>query len=385
MPETSFVVCNEVETGPMLPVVDHSTLLRRSLRRPVESMWKPQRPLVECEADHALLSAMRTAFYEHLPLRLSPDTIWLTLARGFALHLNMHAEALRSRFVRHEGKTTLLLQRPDFLPGADNPWDEAFDAFSSQIEAHTGGASLLLNAEFSTTGALERAASQLMCMEAFQGYFEYVMHCGCGIPAITLTGTEEDWRSLREKASKFADFGLEPWIDALDPVLAQFERAKRGEHDTDFWRSMFRYRSGSGPAVMTGWANVLFPYIKDYRGKTFRDGDEQLMANPYLGKWRTHLEIDCAQTGVDPWNNPQGSGIGAFPACSTSVPLKVYWGMQKTDMLLVGGLLGVSQSPEDLSVSAECGWIVAYTGPVDAQDGDEQDLPYDPTTGKAIN
>lgn len=383
MTDTTFTVCADVETGDLQPVVDHAALLRTSVRRPVEAMWKTTQPLIACEEDHALLSAMRTAFYEHLPLRLSPDAIWLTLARGFALHVNLHAEALRHCFVRHEGRKRLIVQRDDFLPGADNPWDEAFSAFAGLIAENTGGVSSLLEADFSTTGAIERAASHLMAMDTFQAYFEYMMLCGCGIPSVTLTGTGDDWRRLREKASAFADYGLETWIAALDPVLAQFERAKRGEIDTDFWRSMFRYRSGSGPAVMTGWANVLFPYIKDFRGQGFRDREERLIPNPYLDDWRARFEIGERQDGNQWFTAPQGTGIGAFPACATSVPLKVFWGERECEMLLVGGLLGVSQRAEDRAVSPECGWIVAYADPVDADDAIEGgEPPRDGRTGE---
>lgn len=377
MNETGFVVCTDVETGGLQPTVEHARLLRDALRRPIKAMWTPARPLIACEEDHALLSAMRTAFYEHLPLRLSPDAIWLTLARGFALHVNLHAETLRHRFVRHAGKQKLIVERQDFLPGADNPWHEVFPAFSAQIGTHTGGASSLLEADFSTSGPLERAISHLMAMETFQAYFEYVLMCGCGIPRVILTGTEDDWRRLREKASKFADYGLEDWIAALDPVLAEFERAKRGEVDVEFWRSMFRYRSGSGPAVMTGWANVLFPYIKDFSGKGFRDRDESLIPNPFLCDWRHRFDVDANQSGQELWTDPQGAGIGAFPACATSVPLKVVWGNHPTNMLLVGGLLGVSQRAEDHAVSAECGWIVACAEPIDPR--------HDGLTGEPID
>ena len=127
----------------------------------------------------------------------------------------------------------------------------------------------LVQADFSTTGPVERAVSHLMAMETFKSYFEYILMAGCGIPSVTLTGTAADWRKLREKARLFADYGLEHWIEALDPVLAQFELAKAGKADAEFWQSMFRYHSGSGPAVLTGWANVLFPYLKDADDKLY--------------------------------------------------------------------------------------------------------------------
>jgi Domain of unknown function (DUF4419) len=360
MSNTTFPVCSDVEKGGPQDIIDHRAALRSALRRPIEAMWTPERPLIDCGEDHALLSAMRTAFYEHLPLLLSPDAIWLTLTRGFALHVNLHAEELRHRFVQHTGKEKLVVVREDFFPGIDNPWHEAFDAFAGQIANRSGGMSSLIEADFSTSGTVERAASQLMAMETFQPYFEYIMQCGCGIPSTTLTGTTEDWRRLREKASRFAEYGLEAWVAALDPVLAQFERAKCGNVDTNFWRSMFRYRSGSGPAVMTGWANVLFPYVKDYTHR-----DERLIPNPYLTDWRRRFDADMSQSSQEFWIDPQGTGVGAFPACTTSVPLKVFWGERETDMLLIGGLMGVSQCADSLAVAAECGWIVAYAEPVD--------------------
>ena len=155
-------------------------------------------------------------------------------------------------------------------------------------------------------------------MDTFKSYFVYELRAGCGIPQIILAGTEQDWNELRRRAHQFADYGLEGWINALDPILEQFCAAKRGEVDEGFWKSMFRYNSGSGPAVMTGWANVLFPY--------FKNDVEELYANPFLNDWKQRLEIDDSQRFRERWNDPQGIGIGAIPNCMTSVPLTVCWG-----------------------------------------------------------
>jgi hypothetical protein len=117
MSDTTFAVSSDVKLGERLKKVDHLGELRTALRRPIEAAWRPQNHMVACDEDHALLSAFRLAFYTHLPLRLSPDVIWITLARDFALHVNEHAEQLRHRFVRHSGKEKLVVERPDFLPG----------------------------------------------------------------------------------------------------------------------------------------------------------------------------------------------------------------------------------------------------------------------------
>lgn len=356
MSDTTFDVSPDVRPKRQLKKVDYISELRKALRRPIEAAWLPSNMLVACDNNHSLLSAMRIAFYDHMPLRLSPDAIWITLARGFALHVNLHAEELRHRFVSHAGKEKLVVTRLDFFPGRDNPWPEAFEEFKEQLAEKTGGLTHLVQADFSTTGPVERAVSNLMAMETFKSYFEYEMLMGCGIPQVTLTGTLEDWQALRRKAQRFADYGLSDWIAALDPILAQFELAKAGQLDQAFWQSMFRYRSGSGPSVMTGWVNVLFPY--------FQDEDEKLYPNPYLQDWHERLVTDIKQQKS--WGGDlQGVGIYAIPPCFTSVPLKVFWGDRATDMRLVGGLLGVTQNEQSLAVEAECGWALIYEEPVD--------------------
>ena len=77
------------------------------------------------------------------------------------------------------------------------------------------------------------------------------------------------------------------------------------------------------------------------------------------------MAIDDGQHWRERWDAPQGTGLPAFPPCLTSVPLKVFWGTRETDMRLVGGLMGVAQEEETLTVEPECGWAVVYEEPVD--------------------
>lgn len=367
MTHTKFPVSPDVIPKTSPEKVDYVGKLRVAFRRPIEATWFPRKPLVACDDDHALITAMKMSFYDHFPLRLSPDVIWITLVRGFALHVNENAETLRHHFVSHSGKKELIVSRTDFSPGEENPWPEVFSDFNQQIADHTGGLSELVQADFSTTGPVERAVSSLMAMETFKSYFEYILYGGCGMPSITLTGTIEDWEKLRHCVQRFADYGLDEWISALDPILGEFVNAKKGLVNTEFWKSLFRYNSGSGPAVMTGWANVLFPYFKDYNS-------EKLYPNPYLSDWNERLSIDDQQNWKERWDNPQGVGLSAIPSCFTSVPLTVFWGERETKMRLVGGLLGVSQDDETLEVEPECGWAIVYEEPVDPLFTDNQRL-----------
>ena len=199
MPDTTFSVSPDVIAKKPLDTVDYVGELRTAFRRPIEATWLPRNPLVACDEDHALLSAFRMAFYDHMPLRLTPDAIWTTLIRGFALHVNENSEELRNRFVSHTGKEELVVRRLDFYPGGDNPWPEVFEEFSDQLADRTDGISSLMEANFSTTGPIERAVLHLMGMETFKSYFDYILSAGCGIPRITLTGTLADWQQIRTR------------------------------------------------------------------------------------------------------------------------------------------------------------------------------------------
>ena len=78
----------------------------------------PATPVIDHGASHPLLAAVGMAFAQHRPLVLSPDAVWLTIAQGVAQHVRLHAEALRSRLVRHTGRERLTIATTYFCPFA---------------------------------------------------------------------------------------------------------------------------------------------------------------------------------------------------------------------------------------------------------------------------
>ena len=96
---------------------------------------------------------------------------------------------------------------------------------------------------FSTTGPVERAAAEVVLLDAMQSYFEYEVRTMCGIPTITLEGTHEDWKALAERVQGFKAVGLGSWLKVLAPILRQFVRASQGNVDPTFWRSLYKLNS----------------------------------------------------------------------------------------------------------------------------------------------
>jgi hypothetical protein len=86
--------------------------------------------------DHGLVNAVHLAFSEHRPLVLTPDAVWMTLAQGFAQHINNHAEALRSCLVSHKGKAKLEVEAME--PTEPQHWVNVVEQWAGAIKQHVG-------------------------------------------------------------------------------------------------------------------------------------------------------------------------------------------------------------------------------------------------------
>lgn len=313
--------------------------VRRPPVLPVEACMSAPAGVAQVDM-HPLLGAAHVAFDKHLPLVLSPDDIWLTLAQGFAHHVLSNSEEFRAAFVDHEARQTITVRRDDFIKGsADNDWLDAIELFSLELEEHLGSRHDLVVASFSTTGLVERAASQLTLMYAMQSYFEYELITLCGIPEITLLGTAEDWRQIRRRVDAFSEFGLKPWVKVLRPLLDQFVRASQGQVDRAFWRQIYKLDDESGGPYVSGWLQTFFPYA------LHADGSVQRRAG--LASW-------SQQRG---W---EGLNTNEFPQGLCSVPF--VWDHLGTRyaMELLGGFVGIDQDAS-LAVRPRIGWCVRET------------------------
>ncbi len=354
-----------------LPTLDREKALHSLLHAPVEQL-SPGSDLVLCTTLHPLAAAAECAFYEHRPLVLSPDAVWFCLAQGLAQHVSLNAEALRERFVRHQGQATLLVNRPDFLLGQQNPWPEVFAAFSEQIAAHVGKLRELVVPDFSTTGPTERAAFEVALMETFEPYFQYSFRVGCGIPSVMLTGTSADWRLLRQRAAMLSELGLEWWTRPLMPVLDELVLSSEGKADRAFWQSFFRHESESGRNELTGWIQLLFPYLTEVDFDELEDPftpqvdfeekepSSKTVRNRFLSDWHAHFRA-AERRRPEEWVKNQGPSLGQLPGGLASAPVvvsDVRDGSQRA-LRFVAGLFGVSQDASG-ALAPEFGWAVVH-------------------------
>jgi len=321
----------------------------------VESCSRYHGKLVAEVYFHPVLAAIHLAFMDHRPLVLSPDMIWLLVAQGFANHVNANSEDLRSQFVQHSGKVSLKVRRDDFIKGSpENPWPEVFAEFSSHIRNHLGASTHdLLMPCFSTTGVVERAAAEVVLLDAMQSFFSYDFCSACGIPQIILEGLTADWELLAERTRGIGEFGLGWWTEVLEPILDQFTAASRGQVNVPFWESLYREGNESGGPYTNGWITAFFPYLKDFRtGCASRK-------NPWLAKGGTALQ----ELLYSPENSFRvGSGhaprLTDFPSGIARAPFSWQYHDRSFQMEFLGGFLGVQQDAETLRLRPEIGWAI---------------------------
>ncbi|MBI3511757.1 MAG: DUF4419 domain-containing protein [Bacteroidetes bacterium] len=301
------------------------------------------------------VATVREAYYDHRPLTLSPDMIWLLITQEFAIHVDQNSESLRHYFVDFDGKKVLKVEDDDLRKGnPDNQWDSIFPQFTKQIGENTGQ-ELLNNtlADFSTTTPTAKAACEITLMDAMSSYFVYAVYTsiGCGIPKITLEGTTADWEKLRTKTLSLGKYDFKWWTDSIAPILNEFVDASRGEVDKDFWSKIYNieYRlkssGGCGGGAVTyqidlisGWMLKFFPYQQDGQGKFTR---------------RNNL--------MDPVEDPK-----IFPKGFASADF--YWlyddnGVDTTyQMQFIAGFMGMKIDRATGALQPEIGWAIRDTG-----------------------
>jgi hypothetical protein len=348
-------------------------VFERRVGRPLLACADVDAALLTKATTHPLAAAVHRAFAQHRPLILTPDAVWLTIAQGFAQHINLNSEHLRSRLVNHEGVKQLTVTAFELETAMD--WARVVEQFCDRVRSETkDGAADLIQCDFSTTTAVTRVASDVALLDAFQRYFIYHVRFICGIPQVTLLGTVDDWRKIERRVAALARYDLSWWTDRLLPVCRELRRTVEGEPDLDFWQSICMPQEVYGGEIVTGWVARFFPYLEvgdvadDQVGW---DGPSdpvppKLMRNDGIAPWskdqvrRTHFVLEPAEPepsrrqwlccGITLKRLPLGLSVA--PVVITSSKGRIIEHVQ-----LVSGFVGVTQG-EDLAIQPQIGWGV---------------------------
>ena len=234
----------------------------------VQSFVGPQNIIHHGSAN--LVGLAHHCFAGHRRMVLDPDSVWMSIERGLAIHITEHSEELRKQFVTFEGKVFIEIRRDQFIRGGINDWEGCFPEFSEKIAGFIGPKRDLIVGKFSTTSGLHKICSEIILMDAMSKYFDYGVTTMCSIPVVTLEGEPEDWENIRDRVRMFDEFGLSWWTSELLPVLDQLILTSRGKPDLEFWRSWYKEGGGSGGPFVSGHIQKFYPYMcSNYTKSTF--------------------------------------------------------------------------------------------------------------------
>jgi len=227
--------------------------------------------------DAGLLSTIYEAYGNHYNLRTGPEDWWYTIIQTVALAIdeNSKSDEVRQFFVQHEGKKELEVivgPPPLKLDSIDYTW--LFDQFSQKIEENINVPEYVqqMIPDFTTTTSIHRIVSQITLMTSVQEFFEYSVGTLCGIPAIEMKGTFEDWVNLGIKIKALrktlgpiekviglgeTQFGYRrqgSWWDNVEIIAEKLLDTFKGYPDEDWWSKIITEKSyGSGQPDFDGW------------------------------------------------------------------------------------------------------------------------------------
>lgn len=319
-------------TGEGTPVKAH--LRNCGIDLPAEKLGRQTLVLDNCPKGQSLfITAIERAFMDHIAFGIRPEVLMYLINHEVATTVNRNPDKYRALFTNTtEGKTKVVVRDDTLAEGQDCDWDRTICLFDKELRKYVPDGIMNHMLPTFTTNTVETAAASLVCfMDAAKSFYDYTVMTRCGIPSVTLFGEQSDYTKVLNAATALREVfseDLGPYFDNLLPVLKQI-RDEFGAKtpDMNFWKSIYKYRDGSGGPYITGWITTFFAYRhrQDWRtGKALCD----LRESDDLSTCMKEME----------WGGFQN---GNFPAHVSSVPfIWDYYGDRK-EMTFCGGVLSV--------------------------------------------
>lgn len=338
------IKCDDVKLASKpLPEVSYVKAIEKRIDGQFEACQIELRKELFVETEfHPFVSTLYMAYSDHRPVSISPDMIWLLVCQGFSTHVNLNTEELRNKFVSFNDKKKLVVNTQfisdKFKKGSINsPWELAFPAMADSISKNVKkDIHSLFVQSFSTTTKTEKATYEVALLDVMSGYFEYEFATACGIPEINIEGTKQDWEKIKNNLNNLKGYGIDNWINSLEPIIQKFIDVSENKIDKTFWENIFKRKDESGGPYITGWIIKFFPYIND--------GSQKMILNPYINK-----EPKEFMEGLETNQFNNGLSRASF---TWNYFGKIY------EMEFLAGFVCIKQDKKTLTLRPEIGWLV---------------------------
>merc|ERR1719348_1042744 len=115
----------------------------------------------------------------------------------------------------------------------------------------------LMTSDFSTSTKTDKIITSINTMNSIQVFFRYRMGLGCGIPAVTMRGTEKDWKNLLLKIEDLEKL-VHPiqeqinqslpsnWWSNIKTISQKLLETYQGRPDLDWWYNIILKTEATG-------------------------------------------------------------------------------------------------------------------------------------------
>lgn len=323
------------------------------------------------KGENQLLNAVLYAYNTHGGLRLSPDMILQCVAMAVSNCVNSNAEEYREILVKHTASKKLTVH-------GDSTFN--LESLVSSMSAEIDKNILIwdyLKPSFTTTTATTQTVAAMTKMATFKKYFSYEMRCCCGINAVELSGSLEDWFLLKDKVEKVRDVIVQKkhmvnWFNhmlkVIDYLIETYEAADSETRplwkfaklnisvDLElFWSRIITYvpYGSGGQQYVSGWFKVLIP------GDNYDDFPEKLNLLDASSKIPVH---DVCSDDVYEWQDKLEKWAGLTfkePKGCAFVEIKLDLNGTKYDLYNMAGFVGF-RIDADTFVTPELGYTVHW-------------------------
>ena len=231
-----------------------------------------------------LINVIAEAYSRHIGLVVNPHDVWFVTLTNVVTLIKENADQFKSLFTASEKKEMLLVHM-------EHETDINIDGL---IELLKGAAPVDLSMflpEFSDSTPEAKLAMSASVLDMSQHYYDYCGFC-CGIPAIDLRGTREDWIAICDAISNITTAvntsgatqgAILPVTEYLADVLTVASNILLSfdQDQTEFWRDIFTQKNvGSGNDLeINGWICDLYHNVK--RGELIRAFHDSVSKFPY--------------------------------------------------------------------------------------------------------
>lgn len=237
---------------------------RKIVKQLIQSSFLPDDfPHKIAGSPNGFVNAAIQAYNRHLHLSIRPEDVWISILTQFSLYVNADAEELRSKFVAHKGKKTLVIK--DFGSIHTSDFGIFASCMTKELEKNVLDEDLRqwIMPSFTTTTNTDQVVAAVVMMGTLIKYFSYKWVLACGLPSVTLFGERSDWEDILMRLEKLLVFGegARQWYDLLKPVIRRFVKTfdePETEETKEFWQKIAHHHGGgSGPRYYSGFVVLL--------------------------------------------------------------------------------------------------------------------------------